>query len=376
MILAIIIFILILGFLIFIHEFGHFIAAKKLGVKVEEFGIGFPPAIWKKKKGETVYSINIIPLGGFTKLYGEEGEKYIKDSKSFISQPPWKKIVITLGGVAMNFLLAVIIFYFLLGFSGFRSQLPLVFDYKFPLGSQESFPMILAITEDSPAEEAGLEFEDIVLKGNGIELKDSNQLIKFINKNRGQEIILTIRKLATDEIKEVKVVPRLEVPENQGAVGIAIRDIAEIRYDRFWQKSTVGFLHSLNLSHYSLVGLGYYIKTSIVEKEVETLASSVVGPVGILALTKLTIQEGFSQVIFLLAIISLALFILNILPIPPLDGGRLVFIVFESVTKKRIPSKIERRIQEVGMVFFIILFILVTSKDLIQFKDILFKGIF
>lgn len=376
MILAIIIFILILGFLIFIHEFGHFIAAKRLGVKVEEFGIGYPPAIWKKKKGETIYSINLIPFGGFTKLYGEEGEEHIKDPKSFVSQSPWKKVVITIGGVAMNFLLAVIIFYFLLGFSGFKSQLPLLPDYKFPLGTQQNFSMILGIAEDSPAEEAGLEFEDVILKGNGFELKDSNQLIEFINENKGQEIILTIRKSATDEVKEVKVIPRLEIPEDQGAIGIAIRDIAEIRYDRFWQKSTVGFLHSLNLSHYSLVGLGYYVKTSIIEKEVEILASSVVGPVGILALTRLTIQEGFSQVIFLLALFSLALFILNIMPIPPLDGGRLAFIVFEAVTKKKIPSKIERRIQEAGIVFFIILFILVTFKDLIQFKDILFKGIF
>jgi len=375
MILAIIVFILILGFLIFIHEFGHFITAKKLGVKVEEFGIGYPPAIWKKKRGETVYSINIIPFGGFTKLYGEEGEEHKKDSRSFVSRPPWQRAIMIISGVAMNFLLAVIIFYFLLASSGFQTKLPLIFDYEFPFGTQKNVPMILGIAEDSPAEEAGLKFEDVILKGNGVDIADYEQLIEFIEVNKGEEIVLTIES-ANNEIREVKVVPRINPPENQGAVGIAIRDVAEIGYNELWQKPFTGFLHSLNLTHYSLVGLGYYIKTSLVEREVEPLATSVVGPVGILAITKLTIQEGLSQIFFLLAVFSLALFILNILPIPPLDGGILVFIGYEALTKKRVPLKIMKRAQEIGVVFFIILFILVTSKDLFQFKDVLFKGIF
>ena len=372
MILAIIIFILILGFLVFIHEFGHFIFAKKLGVKVEEFGIGYPPAIWKKKKGETVYSINLIPLGGFTKIYGEEGEEGVEDPRSFASKSHLKKAIIVMGGVAMNFLLVVIIFYFLLAMSGFTSHLPLIFDYKFPLGTQQSFPMILDVAEDSPAKEAGLEFEDIIIKGNGTEFKDSGQLIEFINGNKGKEIILTVKKLSASETRKVEITPRVDPPEDQGATGIAIRDITELRYESFWEKSTVGFLHSLNLTHYTFAGLGYYIKASLVEREVEPLASSVVGPVGILAITKLTIQEGFSQVILLLAVISLALAIVNILPIPPLDGGKLVFIAIEAISRKKIPAKIERRTQEIGIIFFIILAVLVTYKDLLQFKDILF----
>ena len=373
MILAIIIFILILGFLIFIHEFGHFISAKKLGVKVEEFGIGYPPAIWKRKRGETVYSINIIPFGGFTKLYGEEGG-HTKDPRSFSSQSPWRRMIIIGAGVAMNFLLATVIFYFLVGFDGFKAQIPLIYDYQFPVGSQQNFPMILGVAENSPAEEAGLEFEDIVIKGNGATLGDSNGLINFIKANKGQEIVLTVEK-PDGEIKDVKVTPRIEHPESEGAMGVAIRDVAELRYDSLWQKATVGFLHSVNLTHYSVLGLEYYIKTSIIEKDVENLASSVVGPVGILAITKLTIQEGVSQVVFLIALFSLALFILNIMPLPPLDGGQMAFIAFEAVTRKRVPAGIERRIQEAGIVFFIILFVLVTYKDLLQFKDVLFKGI-
>jgi len=125
--------------------------------------------------------------------------------------------------------------------------------------------------------------------------------------------------------------------------------------------------------HYSFKGLGHYVKASLTTRDIEPLASSVTGPVGILALTKLSVEAGFTQVIFLVAIISLALAMVNIFPIPPLDGGRFVFILFESVTGKRIPLKIERITQNIGLAIFIILFILVTSKDLFQFKDILFK---
>ena len=371
MILAIIIFILILGFLIFIHEFGHFILAKKLGVKVEEFGVGYPPAIWKKKVGETVYSINLLPLGGFTRLLGEEGEEKINDPRSFISKTPWKKAAIIAGGVAMNFLLATIIFYFILGFGNFQARIPLIYDYHFPLGNQNNFPMIVGVLQDSPAQEAGLGMEDLIIKGNGVELNNSDQLVDFIAQNKEKEVILAVKKAGERETKEIKITPEPDPSQEKGVIGIAIRDVAEVSYNSFFQKSTSGFLHSLNLSHYTFLGLGYYIKASVVEREVEHLSSSVVGPVGILAITKLSVQEGLYQVVFLLALISLALAMMNILPVPPLDGGRLIFIAFEAVTKKRVPEKIERRLQEIGIAFFIILFILVTYKDIIQFKDIL-----
>ena len=374
MIIAIIIFILILGFLVFVHEFGHFILAKKLGVKVEEFGIGFPPAIWKKKKGETVYSINLIPLGGFNKLYGEEAGEHIKDSRSFSSKSPLKRAVIILGGVAMNFLTAAVIFYFLLGFSGFQSQFPLIFDYEFPFGEQENFPpAVTLVVENSPAEEAGLEVNDFIISGNGVKFENTQQLIGFLKGEKGKEVVLAIKKISNDQVEEVSLVPRVNPPEGQGAIGIALADMTQIKYDGFFQKLGSGFLHSLNLMDYSLKGLSYYVKASLVTRDIEPLASSVTGPVGILALTKLSVEAGFTQVIFLIAIISLALALVNIFPIPPLDGGRFVFILFEMLTGKTVPAKVEKVAQNIGLAIFIILFILVTSKDLFQFKDILFK---
>lgn len=371
MLLTIIIFVLILGFLIFIHEFGHFISAKKMGVRVEEFGIGFPPSIWKKKIGETVYSINLIPLGGFVKLYGEGGEGS-KDSKSFSSKSLSQKTIMILSGTMMNFILAVILFYFLLAANGFQSQFLLIFDYQFPFGNQQKFTEILAVAENSPAQKAGLEPEDIILKAEENEFKNSIQLIQFINQNKGREITLTLKKAGSEKIEEIKIIPRIEPPQNEGALGVALGDMIEVKYGSFWQKTTSGFLHSLNLSHLTFVGLGYYVKTSFIQKDVKPLASSVVGPVGILALTKLTLSQGFEQLIFLLALISLALALINVLPLPPLDGGIILLILSEAITGRKISAKTERRIQEIGFIFFIVLFILIAFKDFFQFKDILF----
>ncbi|MCD6550166.1 site-2 protease family protein [bacterium] len=372
MLLTIIVFLFVLGFLVFVHEFGHFILAKKLGVKVEEFGIGYPPALWKVKRGETVYSINAIPIGGFVKLYGEEGNKLIGDPRSFVSKPPLKRALIVIAGVAMNFIIASLIFYFLLSLSHFTVQIPLIFDYQFPFGKQVDYPMIVGIAPNSPAQKSGILPQDIVISGNNIKFRNSEELIRFINEHRGKEVVFLVKNLSDNKVREIRAVPRQNPPKGEGALGIAINDVAQISYRKWWEKPVSGFLHSLNLAHYSLIGLGYYIKTSFIKKAIEPLASSMVGPVGILALTKLTLQEGILQIIFLVAIISLALSIANLLPIPPLDGGRLVFILAEAITGKRVSADLEEKVQKIGMIFFLILFILVTSKDLWQFKDILF----
>ncbi len=375
MIVSIIIFILILGFLVFVHEFGHFILAKKLDVKVEEFGIGFPPTIWKKKVGETVYSINAIPLGGFNKLLGEGKEKHLEDPRSFSAKSPQKRAIIVLGGVMMNLLVASIIFYFLLASSGFQFEFPLIFDYKFPFGEQRDYPPIVSfVSEGSPAEEAGIETSDFIIEGNGTEFENSSHLISFLSDKGGKEINLVVRKDSSNETEEVSLVPRENPPEGEGAVGVALMDMTNLTYESSLSKLTSGFTHSLNLAHYSLVGLGHYVKTSIVERDVEPIASSVTGPVGILALTKLSVEAGLMEVIFLIAVISVALFLMNSLPIPPLDGGNFLFLLFEMLTGKRAPKKLEIATQQIGIIFFIVLFVLVTFKDILQFKDILFKG--
>lgn len=375
MLITVVVFILILGVSILVHEFGHFITAKRAGVLVEEFGVGMPPRIFGKKIGETIYSINLIPVGGFVKLHGEEGAEpsLFRDPKSFVSKPILTRAVIISAGVIMNVFLAATIFYFLLGFSGFQTQQPLIFDYQFPFGQQKISPIVSFISDNSPAAKSGFQPFDIIISGNDTEFKNSEHFVQFINENKGRETTFKVENFFTKEIKYITATPRVDFSENEGSLGVGgLRDVVKIQYMSGLEKATVGFLHSFNLSHYSIVALGKFIKASIDGRTIEPLASTVVGPVGILAITKLTIATGIISLLNLTALIALALAIVNILPFPALDGGRLVFIGFEFLTRRKVPPRVEKNINIIGFTLLIILFVLVAYKDILQFKDVLF----
>lgn len=287
MIFSIIVFILILSLLIFVHELGHFIFSKMTGVKVEEFCIGYPPRIWKKKKNDTLYSIGIIPFGGFNKIYGEIDDQHRQDPESFSNKSIKTRALISAGGVMMNILLAVLIFYFLLGFWGLQVQIDLMFDYEFPFGHQEK------ISEDS--------------------------------------VLLS--------------------------------------YPTVLEKTSVGFLHSFNIMHYSLFGLGHIAKTSFQEGDMEPLKSSVAGPIGIFGFIEPIMSQGFIALLNLIAIISLALALFNILPIPALDGGKLLFLGIETIRGKPISQKSEEKITIFFFGLLILLMIVVTINDIQRFFD-------
>jgi regulator of sigma E protease len=374
MFLSIIIAVLILGFLILVHEFGHFIAAKKTGIKVEEFGLGYPPKILSFKKGETIYSLNLIPFGGFVRLYGEEEKKgeCFKEPFSFSAKPAIVRALTVSAGVIMNFLLAVVIFYFLLPAAGFVNKQYLIFNYHFPFGQQRNFPLISFVAENSPAEKAGLTSKDVILGGDGIKFERAGEFIKFVNSHKGKEIFLKIKNLDSGAVKEIQISPRLNPPQGEGPLGIGLGNMAEIEYKTGLERAAAGFLHSLNLIHYSGAAFAYLIKTSFVRASIKPLSSTVVGPVGILAITRLTLKAGTAAVFNLVALISLALVFVNIIPFPALDGGRLFFIAFESLFKKRIPQIIERNINLAGFVFLLLLLVLITIKDIAQFGSVFF----
>ena len=373
MLFVLIIFILIFSFLIISHELGHFLVAKKLGIKIEEFGIGFPPRIFDRKIGETIYSVNWIPFGGFVRIYGESpDQENLKDPRSFANKSPKQKSAVLLAGVAVNFLVATILFYFLLGFSGFQTYQAQLFDYEFPFGEQRNFPIISMVAEDSPAYLAGIRPFYLVLKGNGEELKSPGKVISFVNENKGEEVSLLLKNIHTREEKLVKLVPRLEPPEGEGAIGVAIGEVNRLSYNSPIERILSGPLHSLNLFHFSGSAFGYLIRTSIKQRDIEPISRSVSGPVGILAFTKMSIDGGVWQVFYLIAAISLALAAVNILPIPAADGGRMMFVLYEAIAKKRAPAKVERSVNTVGFFILLILFILITFNDIIRFKDVLF----
>ncbi len=373
MLLASIVFIFLLGFLILIHEFGHFIAAKKSGVEVEEFGIGFPPRIFGKKIKGTIYSINYIPFGGFVRILGENPDKEnLKNPKSFSGKPPWIKAIILLAGVSANILITIIIFYCFLGFNGFQSLQLQSFDYQFPFGTHNNNVLVSMVAEESPADIAGIKPYDLIISSGGEKFENTEMFINFINDNKGTEVSLLLKNLDTGGNRAINIIPRIIPPEEEGAIGVAVVNVSQLKYSGYPEKMLSGVLHTFNMGHFTFSTFGHLIKTSVQEKTIKPLSNSVSGPVGVLAFTKLSMEKGFWQVLNLMAVVSLGLALINILPIPAADGGRLVFVMYEVIFRRRVPNKIENNVNIVGFFLLILLLVLITYKDVLQFKDVLF----
>lgn len=361
------VFIFILGLLIFIHEFFHFLAAKRSGVRVEEFGFGLPPRLFGKKIGQTLYSINLLPFGGFVKIYGEERIPEIEKEKSFAFQKPKTKAKIILAGVVANFLLGILIFYIVLWANNFEFYFPSFFEIKFPFGREDNYPVIVGVEEGSPAQKVGLRPYDLVISFDGKRIFKAEEFVQLVGQSQGKEIVLVVENLREKTKREVKVVPRQNPPEGKGALGVQISEMAKIRYQTLPEKIFAGFLHSANVLGYSFRIFGRLIALSFQERAIQPLASSVTGPVGIFFLVEITLKEGFFALLNLVALLSLSLAVVNLLPFPGADGGRMVFVLYESIAKKPVPAGIERKVNAVGYFLLIVLLILITFKDIKQF---------
>lgn len=374
MILTIIIFIITLLVLVVSHEFGHFIVAKKFGIKVLEFGFGLPPKIWGKKIGETLVTLNWLPIGGFVKLLGEDGtdKKVLENPRSFAAKPVGSRIAVVVAGVIMNFILAVLIFWVVLAASGFSQQIPLLVPYNF-FGVDQTNQLIImvgAISPDSPAEKSGIKSGEIIAKINNLPLKDSGQLIDLTKKLAGEKVILTLEN-EQNQSRQVEIVPREDPPEGQGSLGVSLGafEIANLNYATFPQRFFSGITHTYNLASYSFVVLGKFIGTAIQTQNLTPVSGTVSGPVGItnLAGEILSVKSPLVPYLNFIALLSLNLAMINILPFPALDGGRLFFLMIEAITRKKIKPEIERWIHSVGMAILLALILLVTYSDIKKF---------
>ncbi|MBI2013762.1 MAG: site-2 protease family protein [Candidatus Colwellbacteria bacterium] len=323
-------FIGLIGLLIIGHEFGHFIAAKLFKLKVEEFGIGFPPRVFSKKIGETKYSINAVPFGGFVKIFGEnkeQAETPEDEKRSFAAQPIWKKTVILVAGVAMNFLIGW-----------------LALSAVFAIGTEPKGIKIISVLEDSPAMQAGLKPGEIIT---GFESLESFQT--YLAQNEGKAITLNSK----------EVTPRTEFTESEGRIGVTI---SETMYGR-------GVLHGLKLGFTTsvyIIGAIFQALGGIVISLFNggEVLDSVAGPVGIFGIVKSTSEMGTIFLVQLAGILSLNLAVFNILPIPALDGGRLSFVVAEKILGRRLNQKTEYLANAVGFGLLILLAIIVTISDI------------
>jgi len=379
MLVTLLVFLLILSVLVMIHELGHFVVAKKLGILVEEFGFGLPPRIWGKKIGETTYSINWLPIGGFVKLYGEDQEESgTKDKKSlqfavrssqlekraFYSRPVWQRILVLVAGVVMNFLLGIVII-----------------SYLFTQGVMVPTDRVHVekIVSGSPADTAGLLEKDVIIKLKvksekfqpqadrpldekieEVEIKSSDDLINTTKEHLGEEIILIVERNGKE--LEFILTPRKDYPPDEGPMGVTISTYEEKRYS-IWQAPIQGTKEALILSWELVKGIGITLWKLV---SFQPVSKDVAGPIGIAQITGEAVKFGNNAVLELLGLLSLNLAIVNILPFPALDGGRLLFVLIEGATGRRLKATWERYVHQIGMAILLALILLVTINDLIR----------
>ncbi len=355
MLVTIIAFILVLSVLVLVHELGHYLVAKFFKIKVEEFGFGFPPRVFGKKVGETIYSINLLPIGGFVKLYGEDdaggGSLKIKDSsiknedisRAFYARPLWQRMSVVVAGVVMNFLLAVVIISTLFATQGVAVPTENV--------------LVNKVQENSPAQAAGLRENDEIVAVDGEGIKTSEEFVAFTADNLGE--VVTLRVLRDGQEFDVDLTPRVDAPEGQGAIGVVISNIKLKKYS--WIEAPYyGTLEALNFSKMIVVGLGTLVSDLVTTGQAP---EGVAGPVGVAQLTGAVVQNGLVATLWFVALLSLNLAVLNILPIPALDGGRFFFQIIEFVTRKKVSPKYEGYAHAAGLVVLLSLMVLITVFD-------------
>jgi regulator of sigma E protease len=342
--LTIILVILGISFLILIHEAGHFFVAKKFNMKVEEFGFGIPPRIYGKKIGETIYSINLFPFGGFVKIAGEndllddtsknELKKEVPKERLFRYQAPYKKALVTVAGVLMNFLIGWILI-----------------STIFTIGRPFSI-LVAEVMPNSVAYKSGIRANDIVLGfNNEIDLK------KFIAQNPEKEISLKIQR--GKDIIDINLIPQKN-EKGEGFIGVYFVGGGIPKEKNILKAFYNGFILSLNVLKMNFFGLyELFYKLFTTGKIIE----GVTGPIGIFYFSKQIGDYSLIYFLNLLGIISISLAFVNMLPFPALDGGRLLFILIEKIKGKPLSYKIETILNSIGFLLLIFLLIMITIKD-------------
>jgi regulator of sigma E protease len=353
MVTTILIFAVILFILVIVHEAGHFVAAKLMGIRVDEFGFGLPPRIIGKKFRETIYSLNWLPIGGFVKLYGEDEQhpEYVKSEKNraFFSKKPWKRAIVLTAGVSMNLVLAWVVYTFL-----------------FTQGVQVMTERVRieAISPNSPAEQVGLQvgdvIQEIISSDKTYSIKSPQDLVAATDAHLGEEITLAVDR--NGELQKIAISPRKEAPKDEGAMGVTISNYEEKKYSII-QAPVLAFHQVVDMIKALVVGLGMLIGKALTFQNV---GAEVTGPVGIGRLVGQAKQFGSNAVLELLAVLSVNLGVINIIPFPALDGGRLLFVIVEGLTGKKLNPRYEQYWHQAGMFILLFLLLLITINDVLK----------
>jgi regulator of sigma E protease len=321
--------ILVFTALVVIHEFGHFIFARMAGIKVEEFAVGMGPKIWGYKPKETLYSVRAFPIGGFCKMLGEDESN--QDPRAFNNKPVWRRILVIVFGPIMNLVLAIMIF-------------SLVF---IPI------PVIKQVPADTPAAKAGITAGDRVVEIEGTQISEWDQIKPIINENVGREITIKLENKGKE--RSVSLTPVTQAGVQGGIIGIA----PAYGYKGFSIINGIKAASTVTNQMVEYLGKIFVGKASPEE---------VVGPVGIIYYMSDAAKTGLLAVLSLTAVLSLNLFIVNLLPLPALDGGRLIFLIIEGVRRRPVDPQKEGFVHFVGFVLLMILSAIIIYRDVIKFN--------
>lgn len=385
---TLLIFLAVLSVLVFVHEFGHFITAKRAGLRVDEFGFGFPPRVvglqkinarrrivWgarasdELREGGTIYSINALPFGGFVKIKGESGEG-VDDQDSFASRGALTRITIIVAGVFMNFVLAAVLIAV-----GYTLGFPQVLEDGISKYArvEDRHIEVLGVLPGSPADQAGIRGGMRIITGNGKALESAENFKTFIAELAERPVQLMVSE--GDKEKELTVTPIILEQTKKSGIGVSIADTAKVRYP-FWLAIPKGFVLAVDLARTIVVSFAMLIRDVLIGRSV---TADLAGPVGIAVLTGQAARMGFVHLLQFMAILSVNLAVLNIIPFPALDGGRILFIGLEKILRRPVARKVEGWIHGAGFALLILLVLFVTYRDLGRYGGRIaefFKGLF
>ena len=329
--------IFVFGIIVFIHEFGHFITAKASGMRVDEFAIGFGPAIAKKRKGETLYSIRAIPLGGYNKIAGMDPEEPL-DDRSFLNKPVWKRFIVIAAGAVFNFLLAIVIFFMIYAVNGIQTP------------SME--PVVGNMMSNSPAMTAHMTVNDRIVSINGKPVNEWTDISKSLQGTANTLVPIVVNRDGVNQ--ELTVIP--EAVGNEGRAVIGINPVM----NSMPLNVAEAVVQSLHTTGFVLVSMVDGIWSMITGHTNAELA----GPIGVAQMAGQVAESGFANLLQFTALLSLNLGVINLLPIPALDGGHLIVLIIEGITRRRLPAKTLQYIQMTGIVILLALFVYATTHDI------------
>lgn len=333
--------IFVFGLLIFFHELGHFLTAKSVGMRVDEFAIGFGPKVFSRKYGETVYSLRIIPLGGFNKIAGMDPDEE-QDERSFNAKPIWARMLVIVAGSAMNFVLPIILFFFVFVGAG--------------IDTPSNAPVIGSVFPDKPAVQAGLNPGDRIISVNATNIETWRDFVNVIQTNAGKQLI--IRYETNGTIKECVVTPEYDSKADRGIIGVMPKI----------ENYQPGIGESIGLAlkqTYTVMGS---MINGIAQMVTGKAAAELAGPIGVAQMAGEVAQLGIVPLLQFAAFLSINLGLINLLPVPVLDGGHLVTLAIEGIRGKSLSRNKMQFIQLVGFALLMILLIITTFKDIARLK--------